>query len=600
MKKIITLLLAFALVGCANTSNNETSSSNAFKAGTYTASSDGNNGSVTVSVIFSENEITSVEVTDQNETPSIAEEALNTIPKEIVDYQSIGVDTISGSTRTSEAILNAVAECITQAGANPEDYKTKVSTANNDANEDRTATVDVLVIGGGGTGLSAAMSAIDNGAKDVIVVEKLGRLGGSTSVSGAVIAAEDTYYTREAGIETDYDKWLTEWKASSDADIGVLGKDPGYPTYSRVSKYFKEVGETVNWLQDEGVANWVEYPFFPGMKYQVPDYLVSNGVADPEGGHYLIEHMEDLLKEHNADIRMNTAGTKLLTNDEGDVIGATVEDKSGSYDIYANKGVVLATGGFAASKEMMEEYLPQFADWIDLTTAGAGDTGDGMRMAEEVGGIMYNDPYVITLGSTARNASISSFCMSVNLWSRMVVNSSGERFFNEGYMPYQATVALSQTDDGVAWALGDSTFAQADLLDAAVDGKEVVKADSIEELAKAMGVDEKTLVTNINKYNDAAKSGVDNDFGKDASYLSPIASAPYYAVRIYVCTGGTIAGVKTNEDYQVIKEDGSVIKGLYAGGETSNREMYAYAYSSGSGVGYALASGHEIGINIMK
>ena len=115
-----------------------------------------------------------------------------------------------------------------------------------------------------------------------------------------------------------------------------------------------------------------------------------------------------------------------------------------------------------------------------------------------------------------------------------------------------------------------------------------------------MGVDEKTLVTNINKYNDAAKSGVDNDFGKDASYLSPIASAPYYAVRIYVCTGGTIAGVKTNEDYQVIKEDGSVIKGLYAGGETSNREMYAYAYSSGSGVGYALASGHEIGINIMK
>ena len=148
MKKIITLLLAFALVGCANTSNNETSSSNAFKAGTYTASSDGNNGPVTVSVTFSENEITSVEVTDQSETPSIAEEALNTIPKEIVDYQSIGVDTISGSTRTSEAILNAVAECITQAGANPEDYKTKVSTANNDANEDRTATVDVLVIGG--------------------------------------------------------------------------------------------------------------------------------------------------------------------------------------------------------------------------------------------------------------------------------------------------------------------------------------------------------------------------------------------------------------------------------------------------------------------
>lgn len=599
MKKLLSLILAFTLVGCSSGSSNSASSSEvAFKAGTYTASSDGNNGPVTVSVTFSDSEITSVEVTDQSETPSIAETALTTIPQEIVEQQSIGVDIVTGSTRTSEAILNAVADCITQAGANPEDYKTAVAPV--ESTEDRTETVDVLVIGGGGTGLSAAMSAIDNGAESVMVVEKLGRLGGSTSVSGAVVAAEDTYYTRETGIETDYDKWLAEWKASSDSDIGVIGKDPGFPTYDRVSQYFLEVGETVNWLQDNGVATWVEYPYFPGMKYQVPDYLISDGAADPEGGHYLIEHMASWLEDKGADVRLNTSGTKLITNDDGDVIGATVEDKSGSYDVYTNKGVVLATGGFAASEEMMEKYLPQFADWIDLTTAGAGDTGDGMRMAEEVGGVMYSDPYVITLGSTSRNSTLNPFCMSVNLWYRMVVGSDGKRFFDEGGMPYQATVALSQTSDGVAWALGDSTFEQVDLLDAAVDGTEVVKADTIEELAEAMGVDVDTLVASVNTYNEASKTGVDSEFGKSAAYLSPISTAPYYAVRIYVCTGGTIAGVKTNSDYQVIKEDGTAIKGLYAGGETSNREMYAYAYSSGSGVGYALASGHTIGVNIMK
>lgn len=596
MKKIITLLLAFALVGCGSSSTPTTTST--FKAGTYTATSNGNNGPVTVSVTFSDSEISSVEVTDQSETPSIAEVALATIPEEIVKQQSIGVDIVTGSTKTSNAILNAVEDCIIQAGANPEDFKKKEATS--ESVEDRTTTVDVLVIGGGGTGLSAAMSAIDNGAESVMVVEKLGRLGGSTSVSGAVVAAEDTYYTREAGIETDYDAWLAEWKASSDSDIGVLGKDPGYPTYDRVSQYFKEVGETVDWLQDEGVATWVEYPYFPGMKYQVPDYLITDGAADPEGGHYLIEHMDSWLEEHNADIRLNTSGTKLLTNENGDVIGATVEDKSGSYDVYTNKGVVLATGGFAASKEMMEEYLPQFADWIDLTTAGAGDTGDGMRMAQEVGGVMYTDPYVITLGSTSRNATLNPFCMSVNLWYRMVVNSEGKRFFDEGGMPYQATVALSQTSDGVAWAISDSSYTQVDLLEAAVDGKEVVKADTIEDLAVAMGVDAKTLEESIEKYNNAAESGVDSEFGKNADYISSISKAPYYAVRIYVCTGGTIAGVKTNSEYQVIKEDGTAIKGLYAGGETSNREMYAYAYSSGSGVGYALASGHSIGENIMK
>ena len=145
-----------------------------------------------------------------------------------------------------------------------------------------------------------------------------------------------------------------------------------------------------------------------------------------------------------------------------------------------------------------------------------------------------------------------------------------------------------------------TTGAGAALLDAAVDGTEVVKADTIEELAALMGVDADTLVKSVETYNTACATGNDTEFGKDASNLTAIDAAPYYAVRIYVCTGGTIAGVKTNLDFQVLREDGSVINGLYAGGETSNREMYAYAYSSGSGVGYALASGRQIGMNLMK
>ena len=144
------------------------------------------------------------------------------------------------------------------------------------------------------------------------------------------------------------------------------------------------------------------------------------------------------------------------------------------------------------------------------------------------------------------------------------------------------------------------TGAGAALLDAGVDGTEVVKADTIEELAALMGVDADTLVKSVETYNTACATGNDAEFGKAASNLTAIDAAPYYAVRIYVCTGGTIAGVKTNLDFQVLREDGSVINGLYAGGETSNREMYAYAYSSGSGVGYALASGRQIGMNLMK
>lgn len=604
MKRIMALLLVLAMVlslcACAKDSGESAGDGSLFAAGTYTASADGNNGPVTVQVVFTETEIQSVEVTEEAETPNIAAPALASIPAAVVENQSIAVDAVAGATRTSEAILNAVADCIRQAGADPEDFKTVADKEAAEETGDRTANVDVLVIGGGGTGLSAAMSALDNGAENVMVVEKMPRFGGSTAVSGAVVAAENTYYTDSVGLACDADAWLAEWKASSDADIGVLGVDPGYPTYERVSNYFQQVGETVNWLQDLEVANWVMYPLFPNGRYQVPDYIVSDAGADPEGGYMLTDHMVEWLEKNGADLRLETTGTKLLTDENGAVIGATVEDEKGSYDVYAERGVVLATGGFAASEEMMQEYLPQFADWIDLTTACMGDTGDGIRMAQEVGGVMYNDPYVITLGSTSRNGSISSFCMSVNLWNRMVVNSQAERFFNEGYMPYQCTVELSRTEDGVAWALGDSTFAQADLLEAAVDGVEVVKGDTVEELAEAMGVDAAALKASMERYNAACAAGVDEDFGKDVAYLTPIDKAPYYAVRIYVCTGGTIGGVKTNAEYQVLREGGTVIEGLYAGGETSNREMYAYAYSSGSGVGYALASGRQIGINIMK
>lgn len=572
-----------------------------FTAGEYTASAQGRNGSLTVSVTFGDSAITDVTVTEHSESPNISDEAIASIPADIVTHQSIAVEAVSGATITSDAILTAVADCIRQAGADPEQFRIAVEKPSENAgDEDRNVTVDVLVIGGGGTGLSAAMSAMDNGAASVMLVEKTARFGGSTAVSGAVVAAENTYYTDSVSLPCDSEAWLAEWKASSDADIGVLGVDPGYPTYSRVSNYFQQVGAAVNWLQDLGVANWVMYPLFPNNRYQVPDYIIGDAGADPEGGYMLTDHMARWLTEKGADLRLNTTGIRLLTNEAGDVIGATVEDEKGSYDVHTNRGVVLATGGFAASEEMMRAYLPQFADWIDLTTSGVGSTGDGMKMAVEAGGVMYNDPYVITLGSTSRNGSVSSFCMSVNLWSRMVVNSSAKRFFNEGYMPYQCTVELSRTEDGVAWALGDSSFAQADLLNAAADGVEVVKADTIEDLANAMGVDPAALSDSVARYNEACASGKDEDFGKDAAYLTAIETAPYYAVRIYVCTGGTIGGVRTNADYQVIREDGSVIGGLYAGGETSNREMYAYAYSSGSGVGYALASGHQIGIHIMK
>jgi len=568
-------------------------------ADTLTGEGFGNNNvtPIKVEVTVEDGKITSVNVLSHEETPGISDAAFAQVPGDIVTYNTVAVDTVSGATNTSNGIIAAVKDALTKGGLDLAAFSGEVIREVVDLG-DRTAYTDVLVIGAGGTGLAAAITAIQEGA-NVIMVEKMGRTGGSTAVSGAVVAAENTVYTRANNIPADADAWLASWKASSDSEAVIIGEDPGYPTYSRVSQYFDEVATAVDWVEENGMAHWVSYPYFPGMYYQVPDYIITDGAADPEGGYMLTNTMTAKFEELGGDLRLNTAGTELILNENGDVIGATVTDANGSYDVYAEKGVVLATGGFAASQEMMEEYLPQFADWLDLTTSGAGSTGDGIQMAVKAGGVMYPTPYVITLGSTSRNSAAVQFTMSINLWYRLVVNSSAERFFNEGYMPYQTTVTLSRIEDGIAWAIGDSQYVGAADLAAGVDGVELVSADTIEGLAEAMGVDAATLQATIDRYNQIPEAGVDADFGKDVANVTPITQAPFYATRVYVCTGGTIGGVKTNSNYQVLREDGSVIGGLYAGGETSNREMYAYAYSSGSGVGYALASGHAIGQHIM-
>ena len=229
-KRLISLFVALTMLLCLIPA----AFAATFNAGTYTASANGMNGAVTVEVTFSDSAITDVKVTKQAETPAIASGALEQIPADIVAHQTLAVDTVTGATITSKAILAAVEDCVKQAGADPDTLRTPVEKNTADVG-DRTAHVEVLVIGGGGTGLAAAMSAMDSGAKDVMVVEKLSRFGGSTSVSGAVVAAENTYYTQSIGLEPNSEVWLEEWKASSDSDIGVLGKDPGYPTYERVS-----------------------------------------------------------------------------------------------------------------------------------------------------------------------------------------------------------------------------------------------------------------------------------------------------------------------------------------------------------------------------
>ena len=264
-----------------------------FTAGTYEGEGTGNNTSVPVrvQVVLSQSGIESVTVISHEETEAIAAIPLEQIPADIVRYQSLAVDTVSGATMTSRGIIEAVSDAIAKSGADPQALMTPIEKETVDLG-DRTTTTDVLVIGAGGTGLASAMTVLQGG-QNVILVEKNARVGGSTAVSGAVVAAEGTYYTDTIGIEPDYDAWLASWKEAADSETVIIGEDPGFPTYDRVSQYFREVATAVNWTEDTGVAHWVSYPFFPNTYYQVPEYLIDKetGAADPEGGYMLTDRM---------------------------------------------------------------------------------------------------------------------------------------------------------------------------------------------------------------------------------------------------------------------------------------------------------------------
>ncbi len=599
MRKYLTLFLALcmlmSLVGVSAFAEAQS-----FTPGEYTGTGKGNNGPIVLKVTFSETAIQKIEIVEQAETENLAKPVFETFPEIIIGNQSLNVDAVSGSTRSSEGFLEAVRDAVRQAGGDPDAMMAEIA-GPEQTDEDRTAHTDILVIGGGGTGLTAALSAMYNGATDVILVEKMPSYGGSTAVSGLVVAANDTKLKKSLGFDVNDEQWLVNWKNASDSDIGVIGVDPGFPNYDRVKQYMVTIDETLDWFQyDLGAVEWTEYKFFPNTYWQVPTCIEDeNGMQAADAGYKFTDILVSKLQEMGADLRSSTEGIALLTNEAGDVIGARVRDAYGEYDIYASRGVVLATGGFPLSQEMMDEYLPQFSKWLDLSVAGQGDTGDGMRMAMEVGAVMYDTPYVITLGSAGRYNELTPFVMSVNLFNRIVVDSQGNRFVCERKYPYEISVALSRLEDSIAWAIIDGDVRGAEILDGILDGVEVVKADSIEGLAEQMGVNPENLAATVAAYNSYCTGEAVDPLGNTPSADMVVDSGTYYAARIYVSTGGTIGGVKTDPSFRVLDAEGNVIKGLYAGGEVSNREMYAYAYQSGTGVGYALASGYTIGQTIM-
>lgn len=578
----ISMLFSIAACQAAPQNQGDVNSESIYTAGTYTAVAKGNNGDVKVEVEFSETSIVSVKVLEHSETAGLSDTPIQRIPEEIVSGQTLAVDTVSGATVTSKAILAAVEDCVKQAGGNADDLKVSKD-SNNGNNAETVMNTDVVVVGAGGAGLVAAASAYENGA-NVIVLEKLAVIGGSTGLSGGGIAAPNTKFQREAGIEDTKESWMNLWKERQ----STSNPNSIYPNYEAVDKFMDEAVITTEWLVDYVGHN---YGSIEGYGVDTVRRLHFPPEIDgKKGGAALIQSISNFLNKQKIEVLTETKATELIVDENGAVVGVKAEGRNGNLVINAKK-VILAAGGFAKNEELLERFVPEAAGTAELSASSAGTTGDGILMAEKVGAALYEDPWIIGLASATKVDGTAGLAWD---WSKLYVNENGERFVNEG--SHYSIVTNKIIDQEQTWAVFDSSESNANLIaaiEAAMPTDEAVKADSINSLAEAMGVGS-TFATTVEKYNEGAKNGVDA-LGKSQDFLASVEKAPFYAIKLYPKTMGTFGGVKTNDDYQVVREDGTVIENLYAGGECANKLMYNQVYMSGSAVQFALTSGRIAG-----
>lgn len=621
----ILLVVATMLSGC--TASKEGIS---FTAGTYEGEGQGNNGPIKVSVTVDETKIIKVEVVENSETESIAAPAIESIPQQIVENQSISVDTISGATNVSNGIIEATKAALLAAGATEEQITKAVVKEGEGKVENLNA--DVVVIGAGGSGTAAAVTAAENGAK-VIVVEKTAIPGGTTANGGGFFAA-DSQKSRDIGhekldINMIFEKYMEEMDWLADANL--------------IKQFLELSNTTADWLQAHGV------------EFHKMEEAVQQSHAEGTNGYHkyndftktseqLGAMLEKIVKDNNAQVLYETPATELIAKD-GVVTGVIAMGKDGTTYNITGKSVIVASGGFVGNTEMMKEAL----NGVTVNSLGYNtNVGDGINMSTEIGAATrsmsamvlhtfsidgssvvkgeYDDP-MATMYATSSLAY-----MPVIPW----VNAEGFRFANEdivydralstnalisqgnyGWFIYNEELLNILESKGAAAAGMKDAIAMGPIpeltpinkgwsnlmenVEQMVDAGAVKKADNLKALAEATGMDVEILKSTMEAYNSDAKTGVDNQFGKDSEHMFNMSEGPYYAFRITANNLCTVGGVRINANLQVVLDDAengyTPIKNLYAAGADASgiySDHYAHTIE-GAAQGWAYNSGRLAG-----
>ena len=553
MKKYLAAFFALALAAVPSLA----------MADTYEATVNGHNAPITVAVTMDGDAITEVAVPTEFETIGVGKVAIDVMTKRIAEEQSFNVDVVSGATITSRAILSGAQKALEEAGVDVSAFTAPKEEATWD---DEAYEADVIVVGGGGAGLAAAISAEQNGAK-VLVLEKLDILGGSTNVSEGALNAVDPERQGAQGIEDSVENFITQTYEGGH-EVG----DMDLITYMCENSM-----DSVKWLESLGVEFKDEVGTATGALFQRSHYTVT-----PSGNSY-IRVFEVYAADHENLQIVTGCEVKELTVEDGKVVGVVGTGRHGQTVTATAPSIILATGGFGANKALLAEYNTGVWAHVDLTTLGCTNlakaaTGAGIEMATAIGADVtgMSDIQVHPCGTPGTGLMENIRTSGRN---RLFVNQEGNRFVNEGAARDVLAQAVFDQEGQTYWIVVNSVrYPSRDWVDAngatienMVAQGSVIEADTLAELAEKTGMDEANLQAAVDGYNAVVRGEKEDEFGFLANNTADteLTEGPWYACKKVPTVHHTMGGLKINTDTQVLDTEGNVIPGLFAAGEVT-------------------------------
>ena len=450
--------------------------------------------------------------------------------------------------------------------------------------------VDVVVVGGGAAGMTAAITAAEEG-KEVVLLEKMPILGGALRYTAGTISGAGTKIQAAQGIEDSPELHFLD--SMIEADFLAIPE--------LLMLYCELAGPTIDWLVDELGVDIQEAVFAPeNTLYSVPRSYKPASI-DGTGAvlHALLQAVETY---PNLTIHLETEGIRLLQDERTDrVYGVGAVDNRGMYREYlATQGVILATGGFGSNANMLERYQPTSNNWVMITAAGA--TGDGHRMGQSVGAKLTHMEYVPTYnyGFLRANGQPALVYVRSELFGGIYVNELGDRFVDELTTQKEREYALREQPNNIMFELFDESIRLENNrphINAFCESGEIASGNTIEELAEEIGIDPNALRATIDRYNQFVATGIDEDFGKER-LIAPIENPPFYAAKLRPLGLLTLGGLLVDTDMRVIHENGHAIPGLFAAGELLGG-VHGTHISSGNGITAPLAFGRLAGHTVL-